>query len=75
MGVACRPAVLTGARETLNLVVARQIPCLAEDRATSRTEWPAEKTTNAFAASANRLRKPPSSAIAANTLPLRPTFS
>jgi hypothetical protein len=54
MGGAFRPAVSTGARETLNLVVDRQIRCLAEDRATSRTEWPAEKTTNKFAASVNR---------------------
>ena len=50
MGVAFRPAVSTGARETLNLVVDRQIRCLDVDRATSRTEWPAEKTTNTVAA-------------------------
>jgi len=48
MGVGFRPAVSTGARETLNLVVDRQIRCLDVDRATSRTEWPAEKTTNSF---------------------------
>jgi len=47
MGVAFRPAVSTGARETLNLVVDRQIRCLAVDRAMSPTEWPAEKTTKA----------------------------
>ena len=46
MGVAFRPAVSTGARETLNLVVDRQIRCRAVDRAMSRTAWPAEKTTN-----------------------------
>jgi hypothetical protein len=48
MGGAFRPAVSTGARETLNLVVDRQIRCRAEDRAMSRTVWPAEKTTNTF---------------------------
>ena len=47
MGVAFRPAVSTGARETLNLVVDRRIRCRDVDRATSRTEWPAEKTTKA----------------------------
>ena len=45
MGVAFRPAVSTGARETLNLVVDRQIRCRAVDQGMSRTEWPAEKTT------------------------------
>ena len=54
MGVAFRPAVSTGARETLNLVVDRQIRCRAVDQGMSRTEWPAEKTTNTFVASLNR---------------------
>jgi hypothetical protein len=44
MGAAFRPEVLTGARRTLNLVVAPVIRCLAGDPATSRTESPAEET-------------------------------
>jgi hypothetical protein len=55
MGVAFRPAVSTGARETLNLVVDRRTRCRAEDRATSRTEWPAEKTTKARVRHVRRL--------------------
>ena len=46
MGAAFRPEVLTGARRTLNLVVAPVIRCLAGDPATSRTESPAEETIN-----------------------------
>ena len=45
MGAAFRPEVLTGARRTLNLVVAPVIRCLAGDPATSRTESPAEEAT------------------------------
>jgi hypothetical protein len=50
MGVAFRPAVLTGVRGSLNRVVERQIRCLAEGPTTSRTEWPVAGTTiNTFA--------------------------
>ena len=45
MGAAFRPEVLTGARRTLNLVVAPVIRCLAGDPATSLTESRAEEAT------------------------------
>ena len=39
------PAVSIAVQRSLNLVVARRIPCRAAERMTSRTEWPAEEAT------------------------------
>lgn len=46
MGAVFLPAVLTGARRNLSLVVEPRIQCHDEGRTTFRTESPADETIN-----------------------------